>query len=192
MPDPPLINEDVRIDGTFRDNDGNLADVAGLTVTVREPDATLVSYSGGAVVQDSVGEYHAIHPAGKIGTHDFRWTSGTGRVVLEGEFYVAESLFDAPEDWQPISAAEIAAASQVDFDALGLTPRRLETLWALMTDAMRDFWIARFAGIQEPSFAVTEPDFAWPSEAGHGVRTSDFPWEPFYFEPPGWPGWGWE
>jgi hypothetical protein len=105
MPDPPLINEDVRIDGTFRDNDGNLADVAGLTVTVREPDATLVSYSGGAVVQDSVGEYHAIHPAGKIGTHDFRWTSGTGRVVLEGEFYVAESLFDAPEDWQPISAA---------------------------------------------------------------------------------------
>lgn len=287
MPDPPLINEDVRIDGTFRDNDGNLADVAGLTVTVREPDATLVSYSGGAVVRDSVGEYHALHPAAKIGTHDFRWTSGAGRVVLEGEFYVAESLFDAPEDWQPISAAEIAAASQVDFDALGLTPRRLqtavevakawvewatgramdstlpdalmplgreavrqrvelaafrgsqdsvqtagtegisslsvgglsisfrdpgrsasasssgvpaltpwaalnETLWALMTDAMRDFWIARFAGIQEPSFAVTEPDFAWPSEAGHGVRTSDFPWEPFYFEPPGWPGWGWE
>jgi hypothetical protein len=290
MPDPPVVNEAVRLDGEFRDNARALVDVAGLSVLVRMPDASNTTYSGGAVVHDSLGLYHANHVATLVGTHNVRWLDSGNRVVLEYEFYVAESAFDAPEDWQPITAAEVEAQSQVDFEALGLAPRRLQTaveaskawvewvtgrpmdptlptslmplgreavrqrvelmayressdavqtagtegiasmsvgglslsfrdpgaraaqtggaigaapaitpwsvlnenLWALMTDERRDWWMGNFLAGGNPHFAVTEPDFSWPSESSHGVRTSDFPWEPFGGGPPGWPGWGWD
>jgi hypothetical protein len=289
MADPIILNEVARLDGEFRDTAGVLTDVAGLSVLIAKPDASTVTYSGGAVVHDGVGKYHAQHPSDQVGTHLVRWSSG-GAVLFEDEFYVAESAFNAPEDWQPITAAEVEAQSQVNFGSLGLTPRRLQTaveaskawvewvtgrpmdgtlptglmplgreavrqrvelmayressdavqtagtegiasmsvggvslsfrdpgarpaqtggaigaapaitpwsvlnenLWALMTDERRDWWMGNFLAGGNPAFAITEPDFSWPSESSHGVRTSDFPWDPFGPGPPGWPGWGWD
>jgi hypothetical protein len=289
MADPIILNEVARLNGEFRDPAGTLTDVAGLSVLIAKPDATTVTYGGGSVVHDSAGKYHVQHPADQVGTHLVRWSAG-GAVLFEDEFYVAESAFNAPEDWQPITAAEVEAQSQVNFDSLGLTPRRLQTaveaskawvewvtgrpmdptlpaslmplgreavrqrvelmayresadavqtagtegiasmsvgglslsfrdpgaraaqtggaigaapaitpwsvlnenLWALMTDERRDWWMGNFLAGGNPHFAVTEPDFSWPSESSHGVRTSDFPWEPFGGGPPGWPGWGWD
>lgn len=290
MADPPVVNEAVRIDGEFRDHDGTLVDIIGLSVLVRMPDLTSTTYSGGSIVHDSLGKYHANHVGTMVGTHNYRWSDGAGRPVLEDDFYVAESTFNAPEDWQPITAAEVEAQSQVNFVALGLPPRRLQTaveaskawvewvtgrpmdstlptglmpigreavrqrvelmafressdsvqnagtegissmsvgglslsfrdpgarstqgggaigaaapitpwsvlnenLWALMTDERRDWWMGNFVAGGNPAFAVTEQDFSWPSESSHGVRTSDFPWEPFGGGPTGWPGWGWD
>lgn len=279
-----FLNEAVRIDGSFAVG-GEETDVDDLTVTVRQPDGTDVEYTDPDIVHDATGEYHAVHIAVQLGTHAWRWVGGEpdSTVVLEGEFFVRESLFDAPEDWLPITGAEVGAQSQVDFESLGMdgvrlqtavevsvawiswaTGRRLdstlpvelqplgreavrqrvelyafrsssdnvqtagtegisslsvggislsfrdpggssakssggipaitpwsalnETLWALMTDAKREEWLTNFAGGFPPAFAVTEPDFSWPTESSHGVRTSDFPWQPFADWPtdPGW------
>lgn len=272
MADSPLLNEVVKITGRFTDDGGALADVTGLTLRVQEPDGVLVDYAGAAVLHDSLGLYHVLHTAAKLGTHVYRWTGAapTSTVVLEGEFFVEESLFDSPEDWQPVTAGEVAAGSSVDFAALGLDPRRLqtavevalawiawatgrpidstlpdslkalgreavrqrvelaayrasadnvqnagtegissmsvgglsisfrdpgaarssgaagvpaltpwralnETLWALMTDERRDYWIGQFSGRDVPAFEVTEPDFSIVGDSSYGITTSDEP-----------------
>src|SRR5881398_799725 len=97
MPDPPVVNEAVRLDGEFRDNAQALVDVPGPSVLVRMPDASTTNYSGVSVVHDSTGLYHANHVATQIGTHNVRWLDSGNRVVLEYEFYVSESTFDSPE-----------------------------------------------------------------------------------------------
>lgn len=68
---------------------GLATDPTTLTLTVKAPDGTEATYSGGQVVQTSTGSYYADVPVTAEGQWKYRWAA-TGTVVAaeEGSFLV--------------------------------------------------------------------------------------------------------
>lgn len=80
------IGDVVKLTGTFRDVDGDLANPTTVTLTVLEPDGTTSTPSASS---SSTGIYTATVTIDQSGTWRYRW-EGTGDVVTaeEGSFDV--------------------------------------------------------------------------------------------------------
>ncbi len=81
-----IIGESVRLKAEFTDANGTLADPTTVTVSIKAPGATAVSYSG---VKDSVGKYHYDYDPTVAGQHEYKWLgTGTVKTAGQGSFYV--------------------------------------------------------------------------------------------------------
>lgn len=92
-----VVNQQVRLTGTFRNLAGALADPTAVTVKVQDAAGTEVTYAD--AVHDSLGVYHKditiTKPAsGGGGTWYYRF-EGTGAVIAAGEvsFGVEQTVF---------------------------------------------------------------------------------------------------
>lgn len=84
------IGDYVRISSTFRQN-AALIDPSTVSVTVKAPDGTSVTYSyaGSTVTKDSLGIYYVDVAPSLVGTYRYRWQStGTGAGAEESWFQV--------------------------------------------------------------------------------------------------------
>jgi hypothetical protein len=79
------IGDQRRITGRFTDIAGDPADPSNVTLTIREPDGTIITKTGGEISNPTVGTYHFDHTiAAKPGRCVYRW-EGAGAVIASGE-----------------------------------------------------------------------------------------------------------
>lgn len=86
------IGDQRRLTGSFTDLIGDPANPTTVTLTIREPDGTLISKTGGELTNPTVGTFTYDHTIAKPGRHVVRWV-GTGDVVAAGEneFYARKT-----------------------------------------------------------------------------------------------------
>ena len=87
----------VRVSVVFKNAAGVPTDPTAVTLRLRKPDTTVITYtyqSGAEIVRDSAGAFHADIVVNKRGTWEYKWM-GTGAVVAsdENSFEVAWSNF---------------------------------------------------------------------------------------------------
>lgn len=119
--DPIDVDESLVLTAEFRDTETDaLVDPSTVSVTLRQPDGTLVSYGYPADVEkESVGVYQLIHDFDQAGTWRWRWTStGAGKAVNNGEVYVRPNPLEDPPPFIEVTAAEVKAESRVEFGEL--------------------------------------------------------------------------
>ena len=87
----------VRIDGSFTDLAGTLADPTTVTLKVTPPFAVTVAYTwaGAQVIRDSLGVFHYDLSVAEAGQWFFRWeaTGASSQAADLGEFMVEPSSF---------------------------------------------------------------------------------------------------
>lgn len=81
-----VIGQTVRLKAEFTDANGTLTDPTSVTVSIKAPGESAVSYSG---VKDSVGKYRYDYDPAVAGRHEYKWF-GTGalKAAGQGSFYV--------------------------------------------------------------------------------------------------------
>ncbi len=93
MPTPSYDVGDLRrFDVSFNDFKGAAVDPTRVTVRLREPDGTVMSFvylSDPEVVRTALGSYHVKIPLTQAGRHVLRWEgTGAGQDAQESEFHV--------------------------------------------------------------------------------------------------------
>jgi len=87
----------VRIDGSFTDLAGTLADPTTVTLKVTPPSGVTVAYTWAAaqVIRDSVGAFHYDLSVTEAGQWFYRWeaTGAASQAADNGEFMVEPSSF---------------------------------------------------------------------------------------------------
>lgn len=98
MTEPNLydLGDLVRVAGTFKNTSGVTIDPTTVAFKVRAPGGAVTTYvypTDGALVRDSIGNYHVDVSANAAGTWRYRWEStGTGQAAEEGAFVVEGSV----------------------------------------------------------------------------------------------------
>lgn len=82
------IGDSRRLRADFTDINGNATDPTTVTLTIREPDGTLVTKTDAELSNPQVGQWTFDYTITKPGRHIVRW-EGTGALVTaeEAEFY---------------------------------------------------------------------------------------------------------
>jgi len=90
------VGDLVRVDGEFRIS-GTLTDPSTLTVWLKRPNGTVITYVYGTDVQlirDSQGKFHFDESVTLSGKYTYKWKStGTAQAAEEGIFYVKTPSF---------------------------------------------------------------------------------------------------
>ena len=86
-----------KLQGTFRNAAGTLADPDTVTLRIKYPDASTTTHVYGVdanVIRDSVGVYYYLLPLTLEGAHYYRW-EGSGALYAGGEkkIVVNQSVF---------------------------------------------------------------------------------------------------
>ena len=96
-----LVGNLVKVRATFKDENNQKQDPATVKVHVKDPDATITTYTYGTdvqVVRESKGIYYIeIDTTDRLGEWQFIWqSSGTYQATGETSFTVANALFEIP------------------------------------------------------------------------------------------------
>lgn len=86
------IGDVVRLTGTFTDIAGAAVDPGAVVFKLLDPAGAVTTFSGGQVIKDAVGIYHADATPSEAGTHVYR-VEGTGAnaAAAENRFKVRRS-----------------------------------------------------------------------------------------------------
>ena len=91
-----VIGAVARIDGTFKNYAGVLADPSALRLRVRSPSAVVTTYLFGTaaeVIKDAVGKYHANIVMTEAGNWTYRWEADAPNAGAdEGRITVKKSI----------------------------------------------------------------------------------------------------
>jgi hypothetical protein len=75
------VGDQVRLEATFRDEDGDLADPTTVTGEIRTPDQVDAALS---IVRESLGVYYALFTVAQNGLHEYR-IEGAGAIIAAAE-----------------------------------------------------------------------------------------------------------
>lgn len=137
------------------------ADPSAVTLTVVAPDGTSTTYTG-AIVHDSIGNFHQLVPVPLSGIYTYRWV-GSGTLVAVQEGSITAATTTVPDaDVQPLSKLNLCTLDQVK-DWLNIQNATVNgtsddlTLGRMITSASW-YWIwATGRGPQDGSIPATSP-----------------------------------